>query len=162
MSIDWVKFLEGQTKLDQYIFERKGLNYQETSQARLLALIVELNELANATKVFKFWSEKEGSKEDALAEYADVLHFLLTFSLEKKYSLENISFPIEKLASKEKLINLFLKLNALAFFESEIEFRTWVENFLLLGAMLGFNFKEIEEAYWHKWKINFERQNNSY
>lgn len=162
MSIDWDKFLEGQKKLDKFIFERKGLNYLNTSRSRQLALIVELNELANATKVFKFWSEKEGSQEDALAEYADVFHFLLTLSLEKKYSLQNISFPIEKKASKEELIDLFLKLNALASFETEDKFRSWVEFFLLLGAMLGFSFKEIEDAYWKKWKINFERQNNSY
>ena len=46
---------------------------------RIMALSVEVSELANATRSFKYWSVKSPeSKERQLDEYADVLHFFLS------------------------------------------------------------------------------------
>jgi len=46
---------------------------------RMLAMIVEVSELANASRCFKYWSMKPAEpKERLLDEYADCLHFLLS------------------------------------------------------------------------------------
>lgn len=49
---------------------------------KLLALQVEVSELANATRCFKYWSMKgPEQRERLLEEYADVLHFFLSVGL---------------------------------------------------------------------------------
>jgi len=58
---------------------------------RLLALQVEVSELANATRCFKYWSEKPAeSKERQLDEYADCLHFLLSIGHTLNFTAEEI------------------------------------------------------------------------
>jgi len=55
-------------------------HYQEALLAkRLLALHVEVSELANATKCFKYWSTKPSEPQEIiLDEFADVLHFVFS------------------------------------------------------------------------------------
>jgi dimeric dUTPase (all-alpha-NTP-PPase superfamily) len=58
---------------------------------KLLALSVEVGELANATRCFKYWSTKEDEgKERMLDEYADVLHFLLSVANSLQFTSEDI------------------------------------------------------------------------
>lgn len=75
---------EKQRKLDQLIADNltdgtvDGDDKMFLSD-RIMALSVEVGELANATRCFKYWSQKEAeSKERQLDEYADVLHFFLS------------------------------------------------------------------------------------
>lgn len=53
-KVDWRRLLDLQSKLDEYIFGVKGLDYFSTGEERKLALAVELSELVNETKAFKF------------------------------------------------------------------------------------------------------------
>lgn len=53
-KIDWKELLDAQRSLDLRTFELSGQSYESTSEKRLLALLVELHELANETKCFKF------------------------------------------------------------------------------------------------------------
>lgn len=161
--IDWNKFLEGQKKLDSYIFDLKKTSYLETSNERLLALVVELNELANSSKVFKFWSLKDGDKAHMLDEFADVLHFILSFFIEKNIDPSDIIFNPSISKNKQEMTILFLEL--ISSFNkdiSDLEFKSWVQRFLNLGGFLGFSWKEIEDAYWAKWQVNVDRQNKGY
>ncbi|EGO86230.1 hypothetical protein G8S49_11255 [Clostridium botulinum C] len=106
------KFLEMQKKLDAVIVEKHygKIEQKEFLNERLLGLHVEVSELANATRCFKYWSTKEPeSKERILDEYADVMHLWLS-----------------------------------------------------VGQTLGFNAKEIEEAYLKKHKENYRRQEQGY
>jgi len=58
---------------------------------KLLALSVEVGELANATRCFKYWSTKEDEgKERILDEFADVLHFLLSVANSLDFTDEDI------------------------------------------------------------------------
>ena len=58
---------------------------------KLLALSVEVGELANATRCFKYWSEKENEgTERILDEFADVLHFLLSVANSLEFTSEDI------------------------------------------------------------------------
>lgn len=58
---------------------------------KLLAAIVELSELANASRCFKYWSKKEAEpKERLLDEYADIFHFLLSIGNTMNFTAEEI------------------------------------------------------------------------
>ncbi|EGL82079.1 dUTPase [Caldalkalibacillus thermarum TA2.A1] len=99
------KLFEIQRELDQHIVEKKGLQGQDLLPKKILALQVELGELCNCWRGFKFWSEdqeprrksfrwvvveeKENSSLEQeveyyplLEEYVDCLHFLLSIGLE--------------------------------------------------------------------------------
>ena len=80
------ELLEKQRELDQFIIKNR-YDYPEYIDAndksflrdRILALSVEVGEFANATRCFKYWSNKPSeSKERLLDEYADILHFMLS------------------------------------------------------------------------------------
>ncbi|MEG2909687.1 MAG: dUTP diphosphatase, partial [Erysipelotrichaceae bacterium] len=76
---------EMQDKLDQRIFDEHGITRIETMNRRMLALLIEIGELANETRCFKFWSNKGASSKDViLEEYADGIHFLLSLGIDLK------------------------------------------------------------------------------
>ena len=67
-----------QEELDAFILKNNKctLSKRELLTDTLLALSVEVAELANATRCFKHWSMKESeSRERLLDEYADIMHF---------------------------------------------------------------------------------------
>ncbi|KEH84569.1 dUTPase [Clostridium novyi] len=79
--MDLKKFLKMQKQLDEAIVKRHfgEVDQKKFLSKRLLALNVEVGELANATRCFKYWSTKgPESKERILDEYADVMHFWLS------------------------------------------------------------------------------------
>jgi len=84
---------ELQDELDKYILEQKNLNLKpkELLTDTLLALSVEVSELANTTRCFKHWSNKgPDSKERIIDEYVDVLHFFLSIGNQLGFSAKEI------------------------------------------------------------------------
>lgn len=80
-----------QEKLDAYIILKNNpdITLKELLTDTLLALQVEVSELANATRSFKHWSRKgPENKEILLEEYADILHFFLSLGLQLGFSPE--------------------------------------------------------------------------
>ena len=66
-----------QKELDDFIEQTQNIQ-QDVFQEKGLALMVELAELANETRCFKFWSTKGPSaREVILEEYVDSIHFIL-------------------------------------------------------------------------------------
>ncbi len=50
---------------------------------KMLALLVEIGELANETRCFKYWSNKPASEREViLEEYVDGLHFILSIGID--------------------------------------------------------------------------------
>lgn len=87
------KLYEMQKKLDDYIQSRKlrKLKEKELLTDTLLALQVEVSELANATRCFKHWSKKGPMDRDTiLDEYADVMHFFLSVGNQLGFTSEEI------------------------------------------------------------------------
>ncbi len=77
MKIDFIELFKMQKELDLVIQEKHDVSFENTMTRRSLALFVEIGELANATRCFKYWSYKPSeSKERVMDEYADGLHFL--------------------------------------------------------------------------------------
>src|SRR5690625_2866250 len=59
MKMNLQKLFEAQKKLDDHIRKEKGLEGEDLLEKKILALQVELGELANEHRGFKFWSENQ-------------------------------------------------------------------------------------------------------
>src|SRR5690625_2830962 len=65
------KLFEAQRKLDERIVKEKGLENEDLLDKRILALLVELGELANEYRGFKFWSEDQNATTKELIKCDD-------------------------------------------------------------------------------------------
>ena len=88
-----------QKELDMEIAVNHGVSYSSTRNKRTLALLVELGEFANATRTFKYWSNKgPESKERVLDEFADGLHFILSLGIDQGYEVDSIRVNDDELS----------------------------------------------------------------
>ena len=126
--------------------------------------MVELGELANETRCFKFWSVKPAShKKVILEEYVDGLHFILGLAIELN------AMEIELLRDMEES-NLTLQFRRVFYVANQpidlVEPQHYINQlftaYYQLGEMLEFTWEEIEQAYMNKNQINHARQNEGY
>lgn len=171
--MDFTLLLNYQKVLDQRIIEKHKLQDQFLLEGKILALNVEIGELANETRCFKFWSVKPPSpKAVILEEFVDGIHFLLSIALDIQ---DRITFPhsdIKAVLTADNLTDQFnevyaaiARFNKLAFCSAvslESEFAEIWCLYLGLGELLGFSQEEIEEYYVYKNHKNHERQENNY
>ncbi|QFF99662.1 dUTPase [Psychrobacillus glaciei] len=157
------KLFKMQQALDQYIQSNKQV-VEDVFIKKGLALIVELAELANETRCFKFWSEKGPSEQKViLEEYVDSIHFLLSLGIEK--NLQHLTiWPLEE--REGDLTALFLSTsNAIHQFLNEPIIERYKEVWIQYGAiakLLGFTSEELVTAYISKNEKNYERQRSGY
>ncbi len=59
MKMNLTKLFELQSKLDEHIIKEKGLEGADLLSKKIRALQVELGQLAQNWRGFKFWSEKQ-------------------------------------------------------------------------------------------------------
>lgn len=200
---------EAQAKLDERIMKEKGLEGRGLLTEKILALQVELGELANEWRGFKFWSEDQeprnkvermkdcehckgvgyfpsdneiteeicvvckglgqflvGYKNPLLEEYVDCLHFILSIGLEVSdaiYDMDDYEIYIEE-EGKISLTEQFIFTNWIvgSLIENQAHYEQALFSVLELGELLGFTWKQIEQAYYDKNKVNHARQNNGY
>lgn len=164
MLVDLTDIFKMQVKLDNDIHNNRGVNYQTVINEIKLALLVELGELANEVRCFKFWSNKNASeKKVILEEYVDGIHFITSMcireNVESKFNIQDIKSINDKKILTKLFNELFENANDLT---SSKNIKSWYEQYLELGCALGFNINEIKNAYVLKNQINFERQLNNY
>ncbi|WP_301110195.1 dUTP diphosphatase [Sporosarcina sp.] len=161
MKLD--KLFEMQRALDTYI--QKNHQPAETFNERGLALAVELAELANETRCFKFWSTKGPSANDViLEEYVDSIHFLLSLGIEKGFdSLEE--WPANAV-DEQDLTKLFLQTGRSIYtFLDDLSFENYQAIWVMYGLLakqLGFTEEQIIQAYIDKNEENYARQRSGY
>jgi dimeric dUTPase (all-alpha-NTP-PPase superfamily) len=155
-----------QNDLNSRIVKEHRLNNEDLYHKRRLAFLVELGELANETRCFKYWSTKSSSPKNVIAEeYVDGLHFVLSIGLD--LGLTDIKIP-EEIKLQTKMDNIEVTDIFLSLYQSGskklnlYEFRDFFEDFMGLGVKLGFSYEEIEKAYLEKNMVNHERQNSGY
>lgn len=158
--------VEKQKKLDVYIHNKHNLKYVDIYDELVLALSVELGELANEVRCFKFWSLKNKSENDIiLDEFIDGLHFIISICIAKKIDVSYIcisdNISVENNKKKLTLLfnDLFSRINLLTNNDCIIE---WFQKYLELGFYLGFDIEKIKTAYEKKNLINYSRQDNNY
>lgn len=147
--MDIKKMLEAQKELDKANMKKGGLTEYPLEMVQT-AYRVELGELLQEWKQFKFWKLNKGEidREKMLEEWADCMHFALSLFIQEEIE-EDISeycSYLETYEIIERCFNLYFVL----------------ENTLALGLKLGYTLEELEQAYWKKNKINWERINNNY
>ena len=159
------KLFELQKELDQHIIREKGLQGQDLLDKKILALQVELGELAQNWRGFKFWSEdqepryetveiyvhgydgpgqdtrasiQEYQAQPILEEYVDCLHFILSIGLELGYTFS----PTTRWQSGTTTVHFNNLFHAVAILNESIE-SDWdeedkQENFEnIVGGFLG-------------------------
>ncbi|MBY0222388.1 dUTP diphosphatase [Mammaliicoccus sciuri] len=157
------QLFEMQKALDAYI----QANHQqaETFNERGLALLVELSELANETRCFKFWSTKGPSADEVvLEEYVDSIHFLLSLGIEKGFD-DLDEWPTSDELERD-LTQLFLQTGQSIYkFLDDLTFDNYKDVWMRYGALaktLGFTEQQIIQAYIDKNEENYARQRNGY
>lgn len=154
-----------QKGLDEHIEAKHQLHDEDLFERKVLALLVELGELANETRCFKFWSLKPASpQQTVLEEYVDGIHFILSLGLECGFEKE--SEYSGEAAGKDSINDQFLFVfELISKFKNSKEVKDYKELFqayIHLGELLGFNAEETEMAYINKNDVNYERQQQGY
>ncbi len=129
--------------LDSLFAERYDIKSLEVIQKYHLELSVEIGELANETKCFKFWSNKKPNKSKVLEEYIDCLFMILYFCNILDVKLDE-QFPI---CCHTNMNETFLKLYDLGVLfrknlNKDIGKELLVE-LLYLAELLNFTMEEL-------------------
>lgn len=189
-----------QAKLDEAILADKApMTAEERFNKTLVALSVEIAEVANTVEHFKFWKDGKGkvdrdkfslinyvntddeyyhhersctcSFEQAhrltlIEECSDALHFILSLANQLDYEIDTKLIKIAKyprnqldtlyVALQNKIINLAIGYDKLGSLKSLVSF------YMSYVNELGITPQGLEQAYYDKNKINYERLENGY
>ena len=156
-----------QAQLDDLIFKLHETNRPKTFINRQLSFLVELAELVNEQRDFKYWSNKPASPQKVLLEeYADGLHFLLSLSIDMQCRfldpLPGHSPLDPSLSTTHFLMRLFNEFAAFSQKPDLAKYQKVLSLFLELGQRFALESKAIMEAYAAKYIINQQRQQNQY
>lgn len=162
-KIELEKLFEAQAKLDETIATNHNITYANTRERRILSLIVEIGELANTTRCFKYWSNKgPESKERILDEYADGLHFFLSLGVDIKTSkmAYNRTKHLDDLTSQ--FHDVYHKIDIFKKKQDDASYIKAFQSFLNLLPLLKYRWSDLEEAYYKKLGVNYNRQETNY
>ncbi|BCB05079.1 dUTP diphosphatase [Bacillus sp. KH172YL63] len=158
------KLLDMQKKLDEHIEKEHGLEEEDLVEKKVLALLVEIGELANETRSFKFWSKKASSADDViLEEFVDGIHFILSLGIEigiMQFDLGDTNYTNEDLS--KQFLEVFKEVNHFAEERSVEHFQQLFRQYVYLGELLGFSHEDVFEAYVKKNEVNYNRQKEGY
>lgn len=166
--MDFRQLYQLQEELDQYIETNHNLIEESLLERKLMALHVEVAELINETRCFKFWSEKGPSARDViLEEYVDGIHFLLSIGIELKFNhLFEYEYPETLFSSNLEQVALFFEvmdsIQQLRKDRTKENFIKLFQKYLIVGSSLNFEPQEILDAYLHKNQVNHSRQDQGY
>ena len=146
------KMLKTQKELDAALFEKGGLKEYPVEQIKT-AYRVELGEALQEWRSFKYWKKNKGIIDinKLLEEIADCLHFALSLENEiKNYNYEEVFKYYDKYDLYEIIDKCFTIYGSV------------LGDTIALGLKLGFTPDQLEEAYYKKNKINWDRIANNY
>ncbi len=152
-----------QNDLDERIMAIHHVTRDQTRAKRVLALVVEIGELANETRCFKYWSLKGPSeKETLLEELSDTVHFIVSLGIDLKDSAETMDF-IER---PEDLSTQFCDwVEAVLALREHYDLTHYRHALSYIGSValaLGFSANDVHDFYVRKNEINHTRQSNRY
>lgn len=169
-------FCEKQKQLDDTICDKLNIGKSELKIKRKLALQVELGELANEVRCFKYWSKKKLSDDAViLEEMADCLHFIFSnMNLEGEWysnvmnkTLSDVPFDSNFAAEfwnsnepdKTWISKLFIR--AFAAVNNNLYYKC-LREIVTICFVLGLSTRELENAYLSKHIKNYKRQEEGY
>jgi len=163
MKLNLSELIPLQNELDERIMALHHEERKSTQLKRILALVVEISELANETRSFKYWSLKGPSEKDVLLEeFSDSIHFILSLGID--LGLSELSVQCED--STYDLSRLFLEWTEQAI---QLMHDFNINNYQLcadycakIAYTLHFSENEVLETYYKKNKKNHNRQDQAY
>ncbi|MFY3790456.1 dUTP diphosphatase [Ureibacillus sp. MALMAid1270] len=160
--MELIELFSLQKELDAFIENSRDI-HRDVFIEKGLALTIELAELANETRCFKYWSSKGPSEREVLLEeFVDSIHFLLSLGNEKGYKIDR--WP--DVQQEVDLTKWFLKTQEviLSFIHNpEVDKYSQVwQYYSVLAYNLGFTFEDILAGYITKNEKNYERQRTGY
>ena len=150
------KMLKTQKELDAALFQKGGLNEYPVEQIKT-AYSVELGEPLQERKSFKSWKKNKGIIDinKLLEELSDCLHFALSLENEiKNYNYKEVTEEEFKYCDKCDLYEIIDRCFTI--------YGSVLGDTIALGLKLGFTLDQLEEAYYKKNKINWDRIANNY
>ena len=191
-----------QAKLDEAILADKApMTAEERFNKTLVALSVEIAEVANTVEHFKFWKDNKGKidrkrfsvihifQEEELVdveymedntgvqyadweahrltlieECSDALHFILSLANQRNVEIKGMEFLLKDgyFSKEDEYRNIQALINYYKITDNYQWIRAVIESFCCYTSNLGVEFKELEQAYYDKNKINYERLENGY
>ena len=163
MICDLTDLYKKQRELDEEIAVNHQVTYQSTRNKRTLALLVELGEFANATRTFKYWSNKgPESKERVLDEFADGLHFALSLGIDQGYEVDSVEVLDDDKNLTDTLLTTYELTSIFYSSQTQSNYLLLLISYLRCLFKLGFSWQEAKDAYYIKSKENHVRQETNY
>ena len=152
-----------QKELDLEIANNHNITYASTRNKRTLALLVELGEFANATRTFKYWSNKgPESKERVLDEFADGLHFILSLGIDQGFEVDSIEVEDDDLSLTDTLLRTYELTSIFYSCQNQSNYLKVFMSYLRCLFKLNFSWNEARDAYYLKLQENHVRQETNY
>jgi dimeric dUTPase (all-alpha-NTP-PPase superfamily) len=142
---------------------------------RKIALLVEIGEVANELKSFKYWKkDKKIDLEKVQEELIDCLHFFLSLVNGSQINFNEYFSPkIENKLDTNRLLLIIFKATARLYWlkeektrknkkDGKIYYYYWLSNFEKLCWQINFDEKKLLEVYRRKNEINKQRQLENY
>jgi dimeric dUTPase (all-alpha-NTP-PPase superfamily) len=162
--MDLVKLYKAQAKLDVAIIEKKNLQGEDLIQNKLLALYVELGELAQEVQGdWKYWkSHTTADFTKTLYEFVDCLHFALSIGNDLNFIVPKVSVG----EAKSVKLAFLVTFKALDNFATNSLTKKWydllIHELFMLAFTIGLTPFQIKTAYFRKNKVNHRRQEADY
>lgn len=149
--------------LDELFDKEADISSEEIIKKNILELLVEIGELANETRCFKYWSKKSPSpKEVILEEYIDCLFMVLYFSNIMGISLTEDFSKEDELDIIETFINLYQNTSLLNEELNKDRVKRILVDIMYLGKLLKFDIDDLERATKKKSQIIQKRFKENY
>ncbi|PKR79243.1 dUTPase [Halalkalibacillus sediminis] len=160
----WDELYEMQTELDEKILSNIPQNREDVISEKTLALVVEISELANETRCFKYWSKKGPNKREViLEEYVDGFHFILSLGLDFNFRFDPGQYSKKSFTDlTEAFHNVYETIYSFKNNPTSKGYQDMMATYLSLGYILDFSEQNIMKAYAEKNQVNHERQHSGY
>jgi dimeric dUTPase (all-alpha-NTP-PPase superfamily) len=154
----FLKVYEENKILDE-IFHNLYDNFnQDTIEKNIVELLVEIGELANETRCFKYWSNKGSSEKDVvLDEYADCFLMTLYFCNMTDIDLNESFSEVTNDDVVAQFKELYVIVAKLDYSLNKDIIKLILSNLVNLGRLLGFNDEDITNGCIKKIERNKKR-----
>ena len=161
---DYIEYYQRNKQLDKIYLDKYSETESRYYEKNCLGLVVELCELANESRCFKYWSIKKPDMCNLLEEYADCMSMLLCIF--NYYNVDTVEM-VDTLMSDDILLafNEIIRMCTLLIDKDKVSEQSLKEIFtylLHIGKLLNLSNKEILDACYKKILKNEERLKTNY
>ena len=159
IDLNYVK--KEQDKFIEHLKSVEGINYQESKfevpMWLTLALLSEIVEVLNETKIHKWWDRSQVNQDRLKEELADLLSHLGNLANELDIDLIASVEETQTTSLENQFIYIAYKITTLPWRKmfGKHKLDTLITKYVELVYSLGFDMEEIREAYFNKMKENY-------